>query len=155
MNKYLDTRRLTNHQKHYSFCRNLSVVGLHRRGCVPVCNLALAGACLLQALRLPLLLLPHVSFEGKVINLWCIFIRLSAYSNQFVRSRSGNLTGALEVQLLDVADGSTTTAWRLEGKQVAEELPIHHDRTIPPCRDAAGVMDSCLCLRTFQTMRFT
>ena len=36
------------------------------------------------------------------------------------------------MQLLDVADGSTTTAWRLEGKQVAEELPIHHDRTIHP-----------------------
>ena len=36
------------------------------------------------------------------------------------KSRSGNLTGALEVQLLDVADGSTTTAWRLEGRQVAE-----------------------------------
>ena len=44
-----------------------------------------------------------------------------------VLSRSGNLTGALEVQLLDVADGSTTTAWRLEGKQVAGEVP--HDRT--------------------------
>ena len=32
------------------------------------------------------------------------------------------------MQLLDVADGSTTTAWRLEGKQVAEEVPIPHDR---------------------------
>ena len=57
------------------------------------------------------------------------------------------------MQLLDVADGSTTTAWRLEGKQVAREVP--HDRTTPPYRDAAGVMDSCLYLRTFKTMRFT
>ena len=35
------------------------------------------------------------------------------------------------MQLLDVADGSTTTAWRLEGKQVAEELPIPHNGTAP------------------------
>ena len=55
------------------YCRNLSVAGLHRRRRhVPVCNLALAGACLKQELRLPLLLLPHVSFEE---NCWRVLIR--------------------------------------------------------------------------------
>ena len=58
-----------------------------------------------------------------------------------VLSRSGNLTGALEVQLLDVADGSTTTAWRLEGKQVAREVPILHDRT-PPSLPTGMLLES-------------
>ena len=33
------------------------------------------------------------------------------------------------MQLLDVSDGSTMTAWRLEGKQVAIEVPNLLDET--------------------------
>ena len=65
---------------------------------------------------MPLLLLPHNLKAGGSPVYFLAYVRNVV--RNFIATRSGNLTGALELQLVDVAEGSSRTVWKLEGKQV-------------------------------------